>query len=325
MSNGSLMNDKKIEVNIVYSPATGPQHKVFENRYGTVWHSKTYDPSKINVGMGWYSIRDPKPQDSILVVEPYCVLQRDYDVGFIKRFKHIFTWATNAITHGSVAGKVVPINHPTYHKIPHLRDRSSSWLPWDQRADEIVIIANNKSSQHHSELYSLRVYLADVLDAFSPYRVSWYGQIPLKRPYYRGVAKNKKDVLGKVKFSICTENSYDPKYTHNYFTEKMPDVWMAGAVPIYMGCFNIDDMGTLGGCYLDLRPLVEKHGQSWKINKVVLNNRIVNLGEAKYKEYITNLHTHVDGAGLLDRHHSYNRVYEKMISTFYKEELQRKK
>ncbi|MHA2426868.1 MAG: hypothetical protein ACXADB_02420 [Candidatus Hermodarchaeia archaeon] len=324
MSKRPLMNDKKIEVNLVYAPATRPQHKVFANKVGSVWHSKVYDPNKINIGMGWYSIRDPKPQDSILVVEPYCVLQRDYDVGFIKKFKHIFTWATNAMTHGSVAGKVVPINHPTYHQIPNLKKCSENWLPWDKRSDEIVIIANNKSSKHHSELYSLRIYLADVLDAFSPYKVSWYGQMPLKRPYYRGVAKNKQEVLGRVKFSICTENSYDQKYTHNYFTEKMPDVWAAGAVPIYMGCYNIDDMGKLGGCYIDLRPLVQKHKQSWRVNKKILNDKIVNVDEAQYKTYIERLHTNIDQTGLLQQHHSYKRVYEKMILTFHRELLRKK-
>ena len=311
------MKDKKIEINIVYSPGTGPQHKVFENAHGIIWNSKSYDPTKINVGMGWYSIRKPKPCDSILVVEPYCVLQRDYDVGFISKFRHIFTWATNAMTSPSIKGKVIPINHPTYHKIPDLKARSKNWLPWNQRDDEIVIIANNKSSKHHSELYSLRVHLADVLDAFSPYKVSWYGQIPLKRPYYRGAAKSKEEILGKAKFSICTENSYDKKFTHNYFTEKMPDVWMAGAVPIYMGCFNIDDM--VNSCYIDLRPIVEKHGKSWKVDKRRLNNRIVNFTGAQYQDYIRSLHTRVDGTRLLNQHHSYKRVYEAMIDTFYKE------
>ncbi len=310
------MKNEKIKINIVYSPATGPQHKMFENDRGIIWHSKTRDAQKINIGMGWYSIKEPNPQDNILVVEPYCVLPRDYEVGFIAKFQHIFTWATKAMAHPGLIKKVIPINHPTYHNIPHLQTYSNTWLPWDQRANEIVIIANNKSSKHHSELYSLRVHLADVLDAFSPYKVSWYGQIPINRPYYRGVAENKQDILNKVKFSICTENSYDPIYTHNYFTEKMPDVWMAGAIPIYMGCSNIDDMGSLNGCYLDLRPLVEKHGQSWKINTAALNDQIIATNDAKYKEYVNNLHQHVDSANILDTHHSYNNIYEKMIETF---------
>lgn len=308
------MNDKKIEINIVYSPAKEPQHKVFENEYGTIWHSKDRDPNKINVGMGWYSIQKPSPDDCILVVEPYCILERDYDVSFIKQFKHIFTWATNAMTHSDIVKKVVPINHPTYHNIPNLRAHSKNWTPWDKRANEIVIIANNKSSKHHSELYSLRVYLADVLNEFSQYKVSWYGQIPLKRPYYRGMVQNKQDILNSVKFSICTENSYDPIYTHNYFTEKMPDVWMTGAVPIYMGCFNIDNIVT-SDCYIDLRNLVQKHGQSWRVNKQILNNKIIGMDNDKYIRYVDLLFTNVDDTGLFKKHHSFNNVYEKIIDT----------
>jgi len=312
------MGSKKVEINVVYAPATGPPNKVFENERGVIWNSKEYDQGKINVGMGWYSIRDPRPEDSILVVEPYCVLKNDYEVGFLKRFKHIFTWATNTMTSEAIKSKVVPINHPTYHNIPDLSNHSS-WIPWNQKNNEIVIIANNKSSEHHTELYSLRVHLADVLDAFSPYKVSWYGQIPLKRPYYRGQAENKQDILGKVKFSICTENSYDKIYTHNYFTEKMPDVWMHGAVPIYMGCFNINDMGSFNECYIDLRQLVEKSGKSWKVNKHALNDKIVGFTEQQYEDYIKNLQEHVVKPGVLEKYHSYHKVYETIINTFYNE------
>ena len=288
--------DKKIEINIVYSPATDPQHKVFENEHGIIFHDKNYDPDKINIGMGWYSIRNPNSKDSILVVEPYCVLQRDYEINFVKKFKHIFTWATEAMTGPTIKNKVVPINHPTYLNIQSIKSYAENWPSWDQRKNEIVIIANNKSSEHYSELYSLRICLADMLHDASSYEVSWYGQISLNRPYYKGPVQDKEDILKKAKFSICTENSYDNVFTHNYFTEKMPDVWRAGSVPIYMGCFNIDDMGTLDGCYIDLRPLVEKHEKSWKVNKTLLNNKIVNYTEEQYKNYIKNLYDNVDGA-----------------------------
>jgi len=158
-----------------------------------------------------------------------------------------------------------------------------------------------------------------MLDSFSSYKVSWYGQISLKRPYYRGQLENKQKTLDTAKFSICTENSYDQKFTHNYFTEKMPDVWMHGAVPIYMGCFNINDMGSFNGCYIDLRPLVEKAGKSWKVNKQLLNDKITNFNEQNYQDYLTNLQNHVVRPGILEKYHSYQKVYETIIDTFYKE------
>lgn len=306
---------EKVQINLVYTPGTRPQHKVFENAKGIIYHSKNYDASKINVGMGWYSIRNPRPADSILVVEPYCILPKDYEVGFLKKFRKIFTWATKAMTRATISGKVVPVFHPTYHSIPDFKKLSAQFGDWDKRDDEIVIIANNKSAAHHSELYSLRTYLADVLDAYSKYKVSWYGQIPINRPYYRGEVKNKKEILSRVKFSICTENSYDPKFTHNYFTEKMPDVWASGAVPIYMGCYNIDEIGPTEGSYIDLRPLVEKHQRSWKIKKQQLNNMIVNFDNEQYQNYVSSLHK-IHDSGIL-RKHAYDNLYNKMINTFF--------
>jgi len=304
---------EKVIINIVYAPQPGPPVKIFENEKGEIWNSKKRDPSKINIGMGWYSINpNPHDRDSILVVEPYCVLQKDYTPSFLKDFRYIFTWAVKGFK-PSVKGKVVEINHPTYHNIPTVI--GNDWLPWDQRANEIVIIANNKSSKHHSELYSLRLQMADVLDAASTFKVSWYGQIPIKRSYYRGRIEDKQKVLGKVKFSLCTENSYDPIYTHNYFTEKMPDVWEAGAVPIYMGCFNIDDFGIFDHSYIDLRTYIEKRGKGWLIKKKPLLDRIEHYDKNRHAEYLVNLKNLYKSDKIYNAH-SYERAYMKIIDTF---------
>ena len=107
----------KVIINIVYAPPQGPPNKIFENEKGEIWNSQGYDNSKINIGMGWYSIQDPKPVDSILVVEPYCVLQRDYSTEWTKKFKYIFTWANKGFK-SSVQDKIIDINHPTYHSFP---------------------------------------------------------------------------------------------------------------------------------------------------------------------------------------------------------------
>lgn len=310
------MSEKSV-INIVYSPGKGQPNKVYENEHGEVWQSNRYDPQKINVGMGWYSIRNPGPGDSILVVEPRCILEHDYQISFVKHFDHIFTWASKAFQSSIVRDKVVEIVHPTYHNVPGL-GISEKWPAWKDRKDKIVFVANNKSSRHYSELYSFRLMLADMLHHRSKFKVEWYGQIPIKRPFYRGQVKNKQKLLQESKFSVCTENSYDPVFTHNYFTEKMPDVWRAGAVPIYFGCYNIDDFGLPKRSYIDLRDYCWKDKRRWKIEKEKLLNALESFSENDYLDYTSCIKNKILGTSKFYNLTSFDHTFEKMIETLKK-------
>jgi len=310
------MSDKPV-INIVYAPGKGHPKKVYENDDGEVWQSNRYDKNKTNVGMGWYSIRNPGPGDSILVVEPRCILERDYQTSFVKNFDHIFTWATKAFKTTPVHGKVVEIVHPTYHNIPGV-GISDNWPDWKSRKNKVVFVANNKSSRHHSELYSFRIMLADMLHNRSKMDVEWYGQIPLKRPYYKGQVQNKHKLLLESKFSVCTENSYDPVFTHNYFTEKMPDVWKAGAVPIYFGCYNIDSFNLPKRSYIDLRQFCRKEGNRWKIDKPGLLSAIEDFSENDYTDYTSCVKKKILGTSKLYDVASFEHAHKKMIETLKK-------
>ena len=305
---------KKPQINIVYAPQTDSPHKIFENEKGEIWNSSQRANDKMNIGMGWYSIRDPKPNDSLFVVEPFCVLERDYDIKFAKKFKYVFTWANKAFQANILKDKVVEINHPSFHSFPSAADASKNWKSWDERKKEIVFVANNKTSKHHSELYSLRVQLADMLSAVSDYKISWYGQIPLKRPYFKGKLENK-DILNSVQFSICTENCYDHIYSNNYFSEKMPDVWRAGAVPLYMGCYNIDSFSFSKDAYIDLRKFVKKDGKRFIIDEQALLQTMHDFDSQAYQDYSSKLKTIIDSDAFRNQV-LFKKAYEKIIDTF---------
>jgi hypothetical protein len=310
---------KRLNINIVYSPQKGDPHKVFENHKGEIWHSKTKLSGKHNIGMGWYSIRNPKPQDSILVLEPFCVLPRDYRKDFVRKFKYVFTWAVKALHYPVLRKKIIEINHPSCRDLLARKHHSKTWLPWDKRADEIVFIANNKSSTHESELYTLRRVLADFLDKHSKYKVSWYGQIPLNKPYFRGKLQSKHRLLQQVKFSVCTENCYHKIYSHNYFTEKMPEVWGAGAVPLYIGCHNIDKFKYPKESYMDLREYLKLNNKNSErgILKDKLLNCLNSYSREQYNAYARSILTNVLTENALLSQISYNNMYKKIINTFH--------
>lgn len=307
----------KIILNIVYSPQDGPSAKVFENEDGEIWNSPHRVKDMINIGMGWYSIKKPvrKEKDCLLVVEPFCVLDRDYDVNFASKFDKIFTWAIKGFKDPRVANKVVEINHPSFHNFPTAEEASKNWLPWKDRKNEIVLIANNKTSKHHSELYSLRIQIADMFHK-SGFEVSWYGQIPIKKPYYKGKADNKQEILRKAKFSMCCENSYDPDYSHGYFSEKLPDVWKSGAMPLYMGCFNVDDFDFFDGSYIDLRKYVKKEERQHKINQEALLNKLKSITEEDHAIWATRVKNEIINSKPFRDQISFKKAYETMLKSF---------
>ena len=308
----------KVIINIVYAPQTEPSHKVFENEKGEIWRSSNKHKDKINIGMGWYSIKNPNKNDHIWVVEPYCVLERDYDHRFLSGFNYIFTWASKAFENLKIKNNVIYVNHPCYSNFPSEAEWTSKWKDWDDKANEIVFVANNKSSNHYSELYSLRVQLADMLYKKSKLDVSWYGQIPLNRPFYKGKIDDKLELLRNKKFNVCTENSYDPIYTYGYFSEKLPDSFHAGTVPIYMGCYNIDDFNFPEHAYIDLRDYVKKKENRWNIDEKSLIARIEGYDKQRYINWCDDIKAKILRPQKIKELVSFQKAYSTIIDTLSK-------
>lgn len=310
------MIENKINIALVYSPQTGPPAQIYENDTAVIHAYAKPNPDMINVGMGFYSIPNPTEQDYLLAIEPYCVLERDYDPTYVGMYKKIFTWTSEAYRSPHFQNKIVEINHPSCKTILDPDLMTQQWTPWNERRNEIVFIANNKMSNHESELYTFRLQLADRLHQKSKFKVSWYGQIPISRPYYAGRLESKDDILKKVKFSVCTENCWHPIYSKNYFTEKMPEVWMAGAVPIYWGCYNVDSFGFAEHSYIDLRTYVRRSSRD--IHDIDINSllgRIENFDEIRYENFKEDVRYNIKKPDGLYHLISYDRMYETIANT----------
>ncbi len=95
----------------------------------------------------------------------------------------------------------------------------------------------------------------------------------------------------------------------------MPEVWFSGAVPIYMGCYNIDQFGFHPDSYIDLRKFTD--GKNIKLRDLL--NEINNFDEDKYNKYLAAVDYNINQANLFNII-SEDRVMAKMIETFYKEQ-----
>ncbi len=58
--------------------------------------------------------------------------------------------------------------------------------------------------------------------------------------------------LNQYKFNLCFENCYHEFWGRDYITEKIFDCFRAKTIPIYWGCYNIEDH-IPKGLFIDFR------------------------------------------------------------------------
>jgi len=92
---------------------------------------------------------------------------------------------------------------------------------------------------------------------------------------YKGVVKDKIDVLRKYKFAICFENCI----FEGNVTEKIFDALFAGSVPIYYGAPDINDYVS-PNCFIDFRKFRDYDE---------LCSFLSNIKEDKYNQYVENI------------------------------------
>ena len=145
----------------------------------------------------------------------------------------------------------------------------------------------NKFSRHPRELYSerraaIRYFERTQPDNFDLFGVRWNQPqnlverwIPWMRPQYssyRGVVKNKWDVMPRYRFSLCYENVRDEP---GYVTEKIFDSLRCGCVPIYWGAPNIGD-------YVDKDAFIDR--RRFK-DHAELGDYLSSIREPEYEKY----------------------------------------
>lgn len=176
-------------------------------------------------------------------------------------FSRVFTWHDGLAD----ADRFVKLDH----HVPY--DRTARAL--QDRTGHIAVVSGNKTVRHPLELYSTRLEAVRWADRHRPGSLDLYGtgwerrvlpgrvggvlsaRTPLGRllarppAAYRGLADRKGDVLSRYRFSLCLENARD---IPGYITEKMIDVMLAGAVPVYRGADNVTDH-VPAECFIDVR------------------------------------------------------------------------
>lgn len=251
---------KESLINVVYQPlgnTTLPPIRLEGNSYSLIWSGIALPDATAYFCMN--SDAFPKGVDLIgklcmlYILEPLCVCPNQYTHHAWKQFDFIFTWNSH-------------FSHPRFINCLPPFVGFPMTVPWNEgdpvsesreetlkRRKAICMINNDKRSTIAGELYSLRKELALWFhhDGRIPFDV--FAQQPFSVPNYCGQAENGKvQTLRKYRYALCFENLYHPIWSKGYLTEKVFDALYALTVPIYFGCFNIENY-LPANCFIDYR------------------------------------------------------------------------
>jgi len=302
------------EVNVVYPAHQGKRVVHYKGPEGTVWLSSKQDRSMPNVFTSWYACPNPRPDDSLIMLEPVVVHQQDYKIEYLNKFKKVFGCFNKAFVNTDIADKYVKVNYGSilaYEDPDALKKR---WMSWKDRKNGMLVVSSSKTSNHKCSIYMLREQLADLFHA-EGFEVAWYGGIPGKKrkKYFKGRLEDKIGEICKYRFHICPENTYDEKFSYNYFTEKLPHAIYGGAVPLYMGCYNVEQFAP-ENTFFDLRKYITKEPNARvNIDRSGLLKAIREYSEMDFETYQKAAYDYLkDPKGLMFQT-DMRRYYKKML------------
>jgi hypothetical protein len=152
------------------------------------------------------------------------------------KFDYILTWNQNLLQTCSNTVKVL-CGAPAFFGREIENSRSKNLA-----ASFIRGLKHNNVSGHHLrwELWNRRNEITGIPCHFVPHTTPPHASNKQEEEIW---FKERGDIFGNFLYHVCIENTSNP----NYFTEKILDCFLHGAMPIYYGCPNIGEYFNTDG------------------------------------------------------------------------------
>lgn len=219
---------------------------------------KKYPRVAFNAGL-W---KTPKQGFShIVVAEPYIEIPKNWEPDFLLQYEAVVTYnRTFAAEH---------LKHLPKVHLMSTQPRTNSYFYLDRFADfpERIngIICMNKLNftKKEGDIYYLREKIMTALPTSQCFekhvfsRHKWGGEMYrgyVAAPYHSHEINLKK--LNEYKFCLCFESTHHPTYSYDFVTEKIFNCFKAKVVPVYLGCWNIEEL-IPPNLYIDFRDYAQ--------------------------------------------------------------------
>lgn len=203
------------------------------------------------------NIRNGK--EYLLATEGYITIPENYSSNIMSKFKGVLTHNRKFYDENKNRFNIIltngPIDTHNYYKL-------DNYIDFDNKIDGIVSLNRIYHTGRDGDI----VWLREPMIKNIPYPIKHtYGPALWGGPYYQGSVEanhanhiNNLIITNKYKFVLTLEPMYHHMWSFDWVTERMWNAFKSKTIPIYYGCFNIENI-VPPDLFIDLRVYIDKY------------------------------------------------------------------
>jgi len=210
--------------------------------------------------------------------EPYIGMHQQWEYEVIKQYEGVITWNRKFINdhkhhvnmkevHGCLACNAY------YHL--------DQFKTYDERIAAACMLNKSYGTGLAGDIVHLRAEIANNL----AYPVHIWSHVPWGGQRFKGTVKspmhhshiNHLKKINEYRFCICFESSYHEYWSWDFMTERMFNCFKAKTVPIYIGCYNIEQH-VPKDLFIDFRDFYTPSSR----NYTTLSNLLASFPKSKW-------------------------------------------
>jgi hypothetical protein len=224
----------------------------------------------------------------LLQLEPYNGMSTQWDPEVLQQYYSVITWSSNFYRQywADQRFNVYLIRGCTFFNDFYLLDE---FVPYEEKIDGVCFVnkcypSNVPDSGHIANLREQNMFDLHV----EPMVKHVYSPVPWGGKFYQGPTKFHQPnhieclkLFAKYKFRVCFESLYHPIWSWDFMTDRLFECFKAKTVPIYLGCYNIQEHVPTD-FYIDVREYLFDRDDGTRINWEGIANRIKTMSKKEY-------------------------------------------
>lgn len=196
---------------------------------------------------------DPKRRnkDTYLVqLDPFHKCPNNYAVKPLQQYRGILTW--NSKIYAQLKQMGANVAKLPYYPFLDTGSKLDEFIEYEDKNGICLVEPNYSPNTYPFDISEKQINMFMALKGMSKHT---YGNIPICGSHYVSNPFSNYDrlqIINEYKFCICFDDIYHPVWSWDYVTNKIFDCLKAKTLPIYYGCYNIDDI-VPRNFYIDYR------------------------------------------------------------------------
>jgi hypothetical protein len=183
----------------------------------------------------------------LFMMECHPVIPRNYAPETIFQYKGLVTWNRKII---DMYKDSIATAHVVGFPIPYV-NHITEFTPFSNKFNATCVMGRYREPiRIDGDIVAQRLSTAEGLQK-AGLQVHCYGKVAYGGRMYKGPvgaaeesfpgSVSKLRLVDKYKYTLAFENCYHELYSWDYITEKIFDAFRAKTVPIYYGCYNVEE------------------------------------------------------------------------------------